>query len=627
MAGLSYDDTLRAVQNEIFRYAHSLYNSYTEHPITLAEFITITTRIGGASFFNAIIAYMQDFIKDFRDEYPAPLTSESRDILDRIIEDIKNKIDKYFENNVISGHPRAIVHALYGDDEDRKEFEPVKPRKKGGMRGGNIDSAMHELEVVENAINEVEGEIEELEALYEVLLEEADALPVHSQGAVLARIHNVRMALNSLDERLYNLQQRRQQLEYYIDHFDEKATGGYVGKGSEQGRSKFFLRHDATIPFLVEYVNGLTDPSEIAEILNNMKDVKGMAIQAMPLDKRIEYYSNKLEMADRLKEMMELEYKDAFDILEDIRKGDGDTIQKTLVASQKVAQAIEDLQEFSTPQKLFERGIELADKVIDYLTSGTIGLSAGTTSYSFREEQKETFGEMFGKIGEIAGTVVGTLGEALGTKTFAQQNDKYVEQVIKSKYEAIMSMLNDYIDGLRTDIEFMKKSGAEFAEKRVSSEQRMKQMREYEKDVYWTDRLTDAQFNQRFPGVQRGSPYISLEQWLNKKQKKGKGFPPSQSNVLDEYFQLVNKSASKHGYSKPVPNKAKGKHKFTVDGVPFGSAQNLDYWFYKLSYGDKIANKKRDAYLKRSGKISGPWRSDPMSPNNLARRILWDAPD
>jgi hypothetical protein len=46
--------------------------------------------------------------------------------------------------------------------------------------------------------------------------------------------------------------------------------------------------------------------------------------------------------------------------------------------------------------------------------------------------------------------------------------------------------------------------------------------------------------------------------------------------------------------------------------------------FFLWSSQDKaLGERKRKAYLARSGKIKGDWKKDKYSPNRLARAILW----
>lgn len=50
--------------------------------------------------------------------------------------------------------------------------------------------------------------------------------------------------------------------------------------------------------------------------------------------------------------------------------------------------------------------------------------------------------------------------------------------------------------------------------------------------------------------------------------------------------------------------------------VHFGNIDYEDYTYHRDP-------ERRRNYLARSGGISGKWKSDPYSPNNLARKLLW----
>lgn len=70
-----------------------------------------------------------------------------------------------------------------------------------------------------------------------------------------------------------------------------------------------------------------------------------------------------------------------------------------------------------------------------------------------------------------------------------------------------------------------------------------------------------------------------------------------------------------------------GVHKLvyeTPDGrqVKFGRMGYGDFFLWS-SQDKALGERKRKAYLARSGKIKGDWKKDKYSPNRLARAILW----
>jgi hypothetical protein len=97
----------------------------------------------------------------------------------------------------------------------------------------------------------------------------------------------------------------------------------------------------------------------------------------------------------------------------------------------------------------------------------------------------------------------------------------------------------------------------------------------------------------------------------------------------DRYLQLAKNKAKKEGYDPKLLKLANdGIHKLQYDNIKFGSAINNDYIIYKLMEKEKLiekgeAKKNQYAYLSRALNIKGNWRSNPLSKNWLAIKILW----
>jgi hypothetical protein len=103
----------------------------------------------------------------------------------------------------------------------------------------------------------------------------------------------------------------------------------------------------------------------------------------------------------------------------------------------------------------------------------------------------------------------------------------------------------------------------------------------------------------------------------------------------DEYYLNVAKSyAGLHGYepkylSLATDNKHKLRYKHGNKHIQFGSTNNLDYIILTFLEGideltEDVAFSRRHQYLKRSEGIKGDWKEDKFSPNNLARKIIWN---
>ncbi len=94
------------------------------------------------------------------------------------------------------------------------------------------------------------------------------------------------------------------------------------------------------------------------------------------------------------------------------------------------------------------------------------------------------------------------------------------------------------------------------------------------------------------------------------------------------YLKIARKYCKNHGYNPEMlyysnDNKHKLRYNHNDTNILFGSANNLDFIIVSLIDKD-LANKKRNAYLKRSAAIKGDWKDNKFSKNNLARRILWN---
>ena len=82
---------------------------------------------------------------------------------------------------------------------------------------------------------------------------------------------------------------------------------------------------------------------------------------------------------------------------------------------------------------------------------------------------------------------------------------------------------------------------------------------------------------------------------------------------LQKYFgrptdlYISNRKNKKYMILNPNTNKT----------ISFGSINHKDYTFTR----DKT---KQKSYLARSSGITGNWRDDKYSPNNISRSVLWD---
>jgi hypothetical protein len=98
------------------------------------------------------------------------------------------------------------------------------------------------------------------------------------------------------------------------------------------------------------------------------------------------------------------------------------------------------------------------------------------------------------------------------------------------------------------------------------------------------------------------------------------------------YLEIAKYKAKKAGYDPALLELSENKkYKLSYDNIFFGSHPYADFIIYSILsrigedpiYTREYAKTKRSAYLERSAKIRGDWKSDLLSPNNLARNIIW----
>jgi len=95
------------------------------------------------------------------------------------------------------------------------------------------------------------------------------------------------------------------------------------------------------------------------------------------------------------------------------------------------------------------------------------------------------------------------------------------------------------------------------------------------------------------------------------------------------YMKKAKELAKASGYDPDKLSMAEDEnHKLCYDGVCFGKVDYFDYIIYswlesKGELPEGTADKKRKAYRARAKKARGDWKSNKLSPNNLAINILW----
>ena len=95
--------------------------------------------------------------------------------------------------------------------------------------------------------------------------------------------------------------------------------------------------------------------------------------------------------------------------------------------------------------------------------------------------------------------------------------------------------------------------------------------------------------------------------------KQHSNFVKAKRNADDYYNQRLLISTRKN-------NKYMILNPFTDKYIHFGNINYEDYLYHR-------DENRRYNYLKRSAGIRGNWKNNNYSPNNLSRRILWNAPN
>lgn len=92
----------------------------------------------------------------------------------------------------------------------------------------------------------------------------------------------------------------------------------------------------------------------------------------------------------------------------------------------------------------------------------------------------------------------------------------------------------------------------------------------------------------------------------------------------EQYLDIVKDIAKDAGYNpEDLAFSGRKEKKLVYQGVHFGNSSNNDFIIYFLLQGEAEAKTRRSAYLNRASKIKGDWKDNPISPNNLAIRIIW----
>jgi len=103
-----------------------------------------------------------------------------------------------------------------------------------------------------------------------------------------------------------------------------------------------------------------------------------------------------------------------------------------------------------------------------------------------------------------------------------------------------------------------------------------------------------------------------------KTQLKSIGMTPA------TYLKKAKSKAKSEGYDpKLLMFATDGIHKLELQGSKFGRVGYKDFIMWSHLASPSVASQHRDTFHKSHSKMRGAWKSNPLSPNNLALKILW----
>jgi hypothetical protein len=298
------------------------------------------------------------------------------------------------------------------------------------------------------------------------------------------------------------------------------------GGGSDRGR--YYIDPRVTIPQLADFLNQMTAPNEIAGILARIRSPtesgyteRGRTSYNFLRDNR----EAAMRTADGLEKLLNEQYEQSMELLNAMRSGKTEGLgQLVNVIGQGIA-VFRTMKSLNNPIGFLKFGAESLMSLINAIGSGSFNTIAPQVSYSFADQLESEMTRTFGPAGQLGARIAGTLGELFGAKTQAQRNDPYVEAVIRSKRDEGLTLLREFKQEWEDSLRFTKaqedRMDVEEAENRKDIDRRV----QYNREVFWMDRMTPAEWAERFDGEVRPAdrPYISYESW---KAKKGYGREP-----------------------------------------------------------------------------------------------------
>jgi hypothetical protein len=399
------------------------------------------------------------------------------------------------------------------------------------------------------------------------------------------------------------------------------------GSGSTYGR--YYIDPKLTIPDLANFLNEMTAPNEIAGVLAKLESPTESNYQGERGRTYYNFYRDNREAAfrtaDGLEQLLKEQYDQSMELLNAMRSGKTEGLGQLVNAVGQGISVFRTIKSLNNPVGILKFGAESLMSLINAIGSGSFYEVAPQVSYSYSAQLESELARTFGPAGQLGAQIAGTLGELFGAKTQAERNDPYVESVIRAKRDEGLTLLREFKqrweDNLRNTKAQEERMDVEEAENRKGIDQHV----QYEREVFWMDRLTPEQWQDRFNEARPADrPYVSFESW---KAKKGYGRGPvagggtHREDVLKRY-DLPDKSYSLAKLAKvsgipkailqEVYNRGIGAYKTQPSSVrlkgsfvknvaaPMSKKLSKEQWAYARVYSFIDGNPKHDNDLRRN---------------------------
>lgn len=315
------------------------------------------------------------------------------------------------------------------------------------------------------------------------------------------------------------------------------------GRGSDRGR--YYIRPDLTIPDLANFLNEMTAPNEIAGILAKLESPTEMGAQNQGRTNYNfyrDYEAQAMETADNLEKLVNEQYDQSMEMLNAFRSQKPQGLGALVNAIGQGIAVFRTLKGISSPIGALKFGAESLGSLLNAAFSGDLYRVAPQTSYSYSQQLQGELSSILGPAGQVGAQIAGTLGELFGAKSQAERNDPYVESVIRAKRDEALPLIQQFRQRWQDNLRATKSQEERMDVANAANIREGDLRHQYEKEVFWMDRLSPADWSDRFEGEARSAdrPYVSFDSW---KAKKGYGREPvikmKRKDFIAEHKKLI----------------------------------------------------------------------------------------